>query len=291
MENFGVFFFGGVLMSNFFGKIKQDFTDRAVNEVQGLINQKFNSFRQDLSNRLRNLGLTLEYAGLIGADARTKTGGTLLARFNDHQGNPITLVVSQGIYEGSPRGNLRLGDMRKVYWSSAIWGTMVNGSAPFSMLFREIPLGFLKGKAKVFVPHAEDPSQQYNGLLDFDDKKLFKSPLQQTPILSALNSDKATCEYLAKLKLRCQVGLTHKAWLTLSCQDSAGKCAIIPFGNETGVFIRNFGSYGDPGRIVQSMTAIRNNILANPHKEATNGLIPDPWVTNLYVICKAKTFA
>lgn len=282
--------FLGIVMSGFFETLKQNATARAVGEVQNLLNEKYNGFRNNLAAWLNHIGLKLEYAGLIGANAATKTGGMLLARFNDYQGNPITLMVSQGVYEGSPPGNFGLGDMRRVYWSSAIWGSIVKGSAPFTMLFREIPLGFLKGKAKVFIAHAEDPTQHYNGLLEFDDKKLYNSPLQQTPILLALNADMTTCGNLSNLRLKCQVNLTHKAWLTLSCQDNAGKCAIVPFGNETGVFIRNFGDYGDPGRMMQSMDAIRRIILANPQKEATVGLIPNPWVTNLYVLCKTKTF-
>jgi hypothetical protein len=192
------------------------------------------------------------------------------------------------VYEGSPAGHMGFGDMLKVYWSSAIWGTIVPRSIPFTLLFREVGRGFLKGVDKVFLPFAKDPSLAY-AVGSLDERKLFNSPLLQTPVIAVLNSDKKTCDNIAKLRLWCDVELTHKAWLNLKCEDNAGKCSVVPFGDETAVFLRHYGNYGDPKLMLETMAAIRRNILANPHTEKVNGLVPVPWVADLHTICKATS--
>ena len=267
---------------------KSEWEDKKVNKIQNMIDQKFGDFKKGLEKQLGKLGLSLTYAGISGSNARARTGGTLIARFNDSQGYPITLFVSQQVYEGHPAGNLGFGDMLKVYWSWAIWGTIVPSSIPFTMLFKEVGRGFLKDMDKVFLPFAKDPSLAY-AVGSPDEKKLFNSPLLQTPVIAALNSDKKTCDNIAKLSLWCEVYLTHKASLTLKCEDMAGKCSVVPFGDETAVFLRNYGNYGDPKRILETMAGIRRNILANPHTEKVNGLVPVPWVENLHTICKATS--
>jgi hypothetical protein len=125
------------------------------------------------------MGLSLAYAGLSGANARLRQGGTLIARFNDAEGNPTTLVQAQHVFEGTPHGAVV--EMRKIYQSATICSTIVNASTPFSLLFKEIGKGFLKGSARMFLPLTSLP---------FNEKELMNSPLLQTPVVAALNSDK-----------------------------------------------------------------------------------------------------
>lgn len=260
-------------MSGWLKDRKSELEEKKVTKIQTMIDQKFGDFKKDLAKQLGKLGLSLAHAGISGSNARARTGGTLMARFNDSQGYPITLFVSQHVYEGSPAGHMGFGDMLKVYWSSAIWGTIVPRSTPFTMLFTEVKRGFLKDTDRVFVPFAKDllPASEAGS------------------VVVALNSEEKTCGNIAKLRLWCDVELTHKAWLNLKCEDNAGKCSIVPFGDETAVFLRNYGNYGDPKRMLETIAVVRRNILANPHTEKVNGLVPVPWVADLHTICKATS--
>jgi hypothetical protein len=274
-----------MMMSGIFGKLKEKKSDwdkkreeQKVNQIQKMINKGFEDFKKDLGKQLRKLGLSLAYTGLSGADAIARNGGTLIARFNDKEGYPITLVQSQTVYEGSPHG--AMAEMRKVYWPSAIWSTIVQGSTPFTLLFREVGRGFMKGSANVFLPFTSLP---------FNEKELLNSPLLQTAVIAALNLDKNICDSVAKLSLKCSVSLTHKSWLNIECSDIAGKCVIVPAGDETAVFLRNYGTYGEPKLMLETMARIRGDILAYPCTEKVTGKVPVPWINTVYALSKAKT--
>jgi hypothetical protein len=272
-------------MSGIFGKIKEKKgewdkkrEDSKVAQIQKMMDKALDSFRKNLGKGLGKLGCSLSYTGLSGADAKARMGGSMIARFNDNEGHSVTLLQSQQVYEGTPHG--ALAQLRKVYWPFAIWGTVVPASTPFTLLFKEVDRGFMKGTAKVFLPFTSLP---------FNEKELLSSPSLQTGVVAALNSDKDTCDNLAKLSLGCQISLTHKAWLNISCSDIAGKCVIVPAGEETAVFLRNYGTYGEPKLIVRAMINIRRSILAHRHSEKVTGQIPAAWITTMYAVCKAKT--
>jgi len=272
-------------LSGIFGKIKEKKEDwdkkrqeEKVVQIQKQLDKAFEDFKKNLDKKLGKMGLSLAYAGLSGANAALRQGGTLIARFNDAEGNPITLVQAQHVFEGTPHG--AVAEMRKVYQSSAIWSTIVNASTPFSMLFKEIGKGFLKGSAKMFLPLTSLP---------FNEKELMNSPLLQTPVVAALNSDKNLCEDITNLSLGCQINLTHKSWLNISCPDIAGQCAIVPAGDETIVSLRAYGTYWDHKTMMQTLTTIRKHISANHHTEKVMGTIPAPWINTMYALCKAKS--
>jgi hypothetical protein len=274
-----------MMMSGIFGKLKEKKSEwdkkreeEKVNQTQKMIDKGFEDFKKSLGKQLGKLGLSLAYAGLSGADAGVRKGGTLIARFNDKEGYPITLVQSQEVYEGTPHG--AMAQIRKIYWPFAIWSTIVQDSTPFTLLFKEVGRGFMKGSAKVFLPFTSLP---------FNEKELLNSPLLQTPVVAALNSDRDVCDEAAMLSLGCQVDLTYKAWLNVGCSDIAGTCVIVPAGEETAVFMRNYGTYGEPKAILETMSRIRRHILAYPHTEKVTGKVPVPWITTVYALSKAKT--
>jgi hypothetical protein len=272
-------------LSGIFGKLREKKgewdkkrEEGKVEQIQKQMDKALEDFKKDLGKQLGKMGLSLAYAGLSGADAQARKGGALIARFNDIEGYTTTLVQAQHVYEGTPHG--AMAEMRKVYWSAAIWSTIVNGSTPFSLLFKEVGKGFMKGSAKVFIPFISLP---------FNEKDLLNSPLLQTPVVAALNSDKDICDNIANLGLGCQVNLTYKAWLTVSCPDMAGKCVIVPAGDETVVSLRTYGTYGEPKLMFQTLAKIRKHISAHQHTEMVNGKIPAPWINTMYALCKAKS--
>jgi hypothetical protein len=173
-----------------------------------------------------------------------------------------------------------MAEMRKVYPTAAIWSTIVKASTPFSMLFKEVDKGFLKGSAKLFLPLISLP---------VNEKELSSSPLLQTPVVEALNSDKSMCENIANLSLGCQVNLTYKSWVNISSTDIAGKCAIVPAGDETLVSLRTFGDYGEPKLMLQTLANIRKHISSHQHTEKAMGKIPAVWVNTMYALCKAES--
>jgi hypothetical protein len=242
------------------------------------MDKAFEDFKKNLDKKLGKISLSLAYAGLSGADAKARQGGSLIARFNDAENNPITLVEAQHVFEGTPHGVAV--EIRKVYRSAAIMGTIVNASTPFSMLFKEVGKGFMKGSAKVFLPLTSLP---------FNEKELVNSPLLQMPVVAALNSDKDLCNDITNLALGCRVDLTYKSWLDINCPDIAGQCAIVPAGDETIVSLRAYGTYWELKMMVQTLVAIRKHISANPHTEKVMGTIPAPWINTMYALCKSKS--
>jgi len=268
-----------------FDKIKKKKTEwdekrqeKKVAQIQKQIDESFETFKKKLAKQLGKLGLSLTYVGLSGVDAKTRNAGSIIARFDDREGYPITLVQTQAVYEGTPHG--ALAELRKVYCSAVMWGTIVQGSIPHTLLFKEIDKGFMKGTARVFLPFESLP---------FKEKELLNSPLlSQTPVIAASNADKKLCDIISRLALGFSLSLTHKAWLTISCPDIAGKCTIVPVENETGIFLRNYSSYGEPKTMLETLSRIREKILAHPHLEKVNGKIPAPWISMMFALSKAK---
>jgi hypothetical protein len=272
-------------LSGIFGKLKEKKgewdkkrEEGKVEQIQKQMDSAFDDFKKHLGKQLGKLGLSLTYASLSGANAQARVGGVLIARFNDVEGYPTTLVEAQNVYEGTPHGAMV--EMRKVYPSAAIWSTIVKGLTPFSMLFKEVDKGFLKGSARLFLPLMSLP---------FNEKELLSSPMLQTPLVEALNSDKHMCENIANLSLSCQVNLTYKSWVNVTCADIAGKCALVPAGDETIVSLRNFGDYGEPKLMLQTLADIRKHISTHQHTEKVMGKIPAVWVNTMYALCKAES--
>jgi len=278
--------FGVVTTPGLFDKIKKKKTEwdekrqeKKVAQIQKQIDESFETLKKKLAKQLGKLGLSLAYVGLSGADAKARNAGSIIARFDDSEGYPITLVQTQGVYEGTPHG--ALAELRKVYCSAVMWGTIVQGSIPHTLFFKEVGKGFMKGTAKVFLPFEALP---------FNEKELLNSPLlSQTPVIAALNVDKKLCDTISGLALGFSLSLTHKAWLDITCPDIAGKCTIVPVENETAIFLRNYSNYGEPKTMLEALSRIREKISAHPHSEKVNGKIPAPWISMMFALSKAKS--
>jgi hypothetical protein len=278
------FWVGGKKMPSIFGRIKKKKAEwdkkkeeTKVAQIQKQIDENSEKFKENLGKQLGKLGLSLTYVSLTGADAKVRNAGSIIARFSDKEGYPITLVQNQAVYEGTPHGALT--EMRKVYWSAAMWGTIVQGPIPFTLLFKQIGKGFMKGTARVFLPLTSLP---------FNEKELLNSQLLQTPVVAALNADKKLCDTISKFALGFSLSLTYKAWLTVSCPDVAGKCVIVPAKDETAIFLRNYSDYGEPKTMLETLSKIREHVLAHPHSEKVAGKIPAPWINTMYALSKAK---
>jgi len=278
--------FGVINTPGLFDKIKKKKTEwdekrqeKKVAQIQKQIDESFETFKKKLAKQLGKLGLSLTYVNLSGADAKARNAGSIIARFDDSEGYPITLVQTQAVYEGTPHG--ALAELRKVYCSAVMWGTIIQGSIPHTLLFKEIGKGFMKGTAKVFLPFESLP---------FNEKELLNSPLlSQTPVIVALNADKKLCDTISRLALGFSLSLTHKAWLDITCPDIAGKCTIVPVQNETAIFLRNYSNYGEPKTMLETLSRIREKILTHPHSEKANGKIPAPWINMMFALSKAKS--
>jgi len=220
------------------------------------------------------MGLSLGYSRLMGVNAKAREGGSIVAKFSDAEGHPVTLVETQSVYDGTSRG---IGN--KIYWPTAFWGTIVKGSAPSTLIFKEVSQGFMKGTSKVFLPFLST---------SFNEKELLNSQELRKPLLNDLNGDQKLCDLVSKkFVLSCSVPLSRKTWLDLKCGDIAGKCIIVPAGEETGVILRNYGGYGDTKAAVEALSRIRGHIISHPPTEKGVGMVPAPWVGTVYAFVKA----
>ena len=77
--------------------------------------------------------------------------------------------------------------------------------------------------------------------------------------------------------------------MNVGCPDAAGKCVIVPAGEETAIFTRNYGDHGDPKTMLEILSKIRRHILAHPHPEKVTGNIPAPWINTMYALSKATS--
>jgi len=261
----------------------------------------FEDFKRKFGEQLGQLGLSLPQIELVGHDENLDKGGVVLARFNDNEGYPVTLILSRQYYTPSWFVHTR---GPNLYWDMAIWGMIVKGSIPFTLVFAQVDKGFMKGQAKLFLPFSPPATS-----LPFK-KEVLNSPLLQTKIVAALNSDKKTCNNVAKITLNCTVTLgsrteikekwnyqiesatTYSQTINLGppASDLAGRCVVIPVGDETAIFIRTYGSWGDPKTILESIGGIRKSILTNPNAEEVFGKIPNgaQWVNSAYSVFKTK---
>ncbi len=263
----------------------------------------FEEFTRDIEKQLRKLGWALSYTGLFGHNKELKQGGVALARFNDNEGYSIALILGRQYNLTAPW--MFPDKYKELYWTTAIWGMTVQTPTPFTLLFKEVNRGFMKGQAKVFLPYQTSATAS-----SFNEKELLSSPLLQTNVVAALNSDKDIGDNIAKLSLGCSVALgtktevirkdmwgNAKSWtttsnvITLKAPDIAGKCVIVPAGDETAVFLRNYGTYGDPKSILKAMAAVRKSLLANPQTEKVFGSFPSDaqWINMAFSFIKMKT--
>jgi len=139
----------------------------------------------------------------------------------------------------------------------------------------------MKAPSKVFLPFLS---------ASFNEKELLNSGELRKPLLVGLNGDEKLCDLICKkFVLSCKISLTHKTWLDLKCGDIAGKCIIVPAGEETGVILRNYGGYGDIKAAVEALSRMRGHILSYPPTEKGIGMVPAPWVGTVYALVKATS--
>jgi hypothetical protein len=270
-------------MSGFLGKLKekkgewdQKQEENKVADIQRQIDNLFREFEKDFAKQLGKMGLSPGYSRLMGVNAKAREGGSIVAKFSDAEGHPVTLVETQSVYDGTSRG---IGN--KIYWPTAFWGTIVKGSAPSTLIFKEVSQGFMKGTSKVFLPFLST---------SFNENELLNSQELRKPLLNDLNGDQKLCDLVSKkFVLSCSVPLSRKTWLDLKCGDIAGKCIIVPAGEETGVILRNYGGYGDTKAAVEALSRIRGHILSHPPTEKGVGMVPAPWVGTVYALVKATS--
>jgi len=270
-------------MSGFLGKLKekkgewdQKQEENKVADIQRQIDKIFREFKSDFAKQLGKLGLSPGYSRLIGVNAKAREGGSIVTKFSDAEGYPVTLVETQSVYDGTSRG---IGN--KIYWPTAFWGTIVKGSAPYTLVFKEVSQGFMKAPSKVFLPLLST---------SFNEKELLNSGELKKPLPVGLNGDEKLCELIhKKFVLSCKIPLTHKTWLDLKCGDLAGKCIIVPAGEETGIILRNYGGYGDIKAAVEALSRMRGHILSYPPTEKGIGMVPAPWVGTVYALVKATS--
>ena len=181
----------------------------------------------------------------------------MVAKFNSYEGYPVIFVLNRQYSKEYNWANPR----KNLYWTYATWGMTIPVLTPFTLFFKEIHRGFLKGVVNVFLPFAPPTD-----VASVNEKEVYESPLMQTKLVAALNSDKSLCDEIAKLKLECKIDLgalppvplgggkrrrkisayevgamyatrgeTHSI-LSFKAKDFAGKCAIGPLRYETGIF-------------------------------------------------------
>jgi hypothetical protein len=277
----------------------KNYADKASDE-------NFELFKFSFEENLKKQGLTLSYAGLFQHDWEHKQGGIIVAKFNSNEGYPVTFILNRQYNKGAFQ-------IETLFWTYTIWSTIVPATTPFTLFFKEIHPGFMKESVKVFLPYC--PPADFR---TFKEKEALNSPLMQTKLVTALNSDKSLCDEIDYLKLEYSYNLGSDAMsfgksarrkvspyelgmliatqraknrtLSFKTNDFAGKCAIVPVGNETAVFLRDFG----PGNLfpmskLSAMTKIRKQILAYPHAEKVVGAVADAnWITAAYSLTRAS---
>lgn len=267
-------------MPGIFNKMKAGRERMKVKEIQKEIDKIFKNFKESFEEELRNAGLSIDYIALVGSDAAKRMPGSIVARFVHKEGYPITLVQAQHIYELSGLYVPRYSPI--VYPGPAFWGTIVQGSIPYTLIYKRVGKGFAKGKAKVFLPLTSLP---------FDEKKLLNDPRLQEPLLAALNADTKLVDAVDAIPLAFSFTPSYKRTMTISCPDIGGQCAIIPMESETAIFLRYYGSYGYVGKfetVLEILSDMRKHILAHPHAEKVSGKVPAAVFNTMYALCKMK---
>lgn len=255
-----------------------------VKDIQNQIDKRSADFKKDLEKGLRKMGLSPSYVDLWGANALQRNAGTIVARFTDKEGYPITLVQTQQVYEGTPWGASF--EKRLVYFGASIWGTVLQVPIPYTLLFKTVEKGFMKGKDRVFLPLTSMP---------FNEKELLTDPRLQDPLPAVLNADKKLVESIDNNMWEATVlNLTHKCTMTVSLSDVGGRCLIIPAEAETCIFLRTHGWNGgntlsNLDKYLEIMSTIRRHVHAHPHAERVSGKIPSPLFNTVYTLCRAES--
>jgi len=270
-------------MSGIFDKIKEkkagwdrSIEEKKVADIQKQIDNLLKDFKKSFEKKIGKMGLSISYLTLSGADARQRNAGVIIARFNDGEGYPITVVQTHQVH--APSGAF---EKQIVYPAAILWGTITQGAIPFTVILKEIDKGFMKGKARVFLPLTSLPPNE---------KELLLHPGLQEPVVAALNADKKLVDAInSRLALSTWIKISSKRTLTISCGDMGGKCVMVPAQDETAVFLRTYGDYGDPKAMLEMLSGIRRHILAHAQTQRVSGKIPAPVFKVIYALCKAKS--
>jgi len=262
------------------GKSKEEKGEETRLEIQKLTDKYVADFKKGVINELGKVGIQEPSVTLTGYP--TLTPSFIIVKFIDNESQPVTLIQVLELYMGTPSGVW--GTMKRVYRSVSAFVSTVPGTIPFTLVHREISKGLLKGSQKLFVPFTNT---------NFGELKLTDQSLMQTSMVTCLNQKSDVFEIISKNFLTSgSVHLTHRAQLNLGYNDLGGRCTIIPFGDETVIFLR--GVIGDD--IFQyfyfkdqlyALSQIRTCVSQNVKNDKISGNVPAPVFNTLYSLFKS----
>ena len=258
--------------------------EKRVSEIRKMTDEAFERFKKDFGKDLQKLGLQEPIVTLTGyPDLLTPC--LIIARFSDREAKPVTLIQTLQLYTGSPPGGPAWGTMRKIYFSVAIWFSTVQGAIPFTLVYREISKGLLKGSQKLFVPFTNTT---------LGELKITDPSLMQLPLVADLNKNTEYFDIIhSNLLTSTSVHLTHKATLSIGYNDLGGRCTIIPIGEETAIFFRDtkgdLGTYFNTEKILYALSGIRRCISNHVTSEKVSGNVPSPVFNLLYSLAKGES--
>ena len=261
------------------GKSKEDKGEETRLEIQKLTDKFVAVFKKGVGHELGKLGIQEPSVTLTGYP--TLTPSFIIAKFNDNESQPITLIQALELYMGTPSGALVT--IKKVYPSVAVFVSTVPGAIPFTLVHREISKGLLKGSQKLFMPFTNT---------NFGELKLTDQSLMQHPLVSNLNQKSDVFGIISSNFLTSgSVHLTHKAQLNLGYNDLGGRCTIIPFGDETVIFLRDVKgdlyTYFNFKHQLYALSQIRACVSQSVKNDKVSGNVPAPVFNALYSLSKS----
>jgi hypothetical protein len=284
--------------------------EKTVAKIPERIEKAFEEYAKSLKNDLRKLGLTLTnisfsefptFGGLTFGFPQSREIGNILARFKDTENYPITVLQTLGAFVGPKQIEL---ETPAFYRSSAIWGTVVKKVIPFTLRLTEVgKKSFFGGTAQIFLPLTHKIFNRIKKSEEMTKQEFISHALLQTPLLRSLNNDTNLSSTLSSFQLKRDIGMgySHPPLLSLetrmtqhyvqiNCSDLAGKCVIIPFANETAIFLRHVPDYSQikTRELLDAIHKIRNHILNSNDSENVTGIIPEYWINSFYSLCRAN---
>ncbi len=244
-------------------------------EIQKQVNEALEDFKRNFEPELKKMGLVAHFS-LSGLDAEEGRPGNMIARFIDKDGNQVAIVRCLDIYEYVSLEFPR----HRVYFPATIWRTIVRGSLPFTLVFKEIHMGLFKGFEGYFVP--------LDSLLSMtkeQEGQLLNDPVLRHPLTAALNADRNLAEnILKKLYLSGELYLDVFRRLNITLSDPGNRCVIMPVGEETAIFLRTVEYEPNIERMLEFLSAIRGHVLPHVQIGSVVGTSPAPVFNALYFL-------
>jgi hypothetical protein len=262
------------------GKSKEEKVEATRLEIQKMTDKCVADFKKGVVHELGKLGIKEPSMTLTGYPT-ILVPSFIIAKFDDNESRPVISIQFLELYMGTPSGTW--GTIKKVYPSVAVFVSTVPGAIPFTLVHREISKGFLKGSQKLFVPFTNT---------NFGDLKLSDQSLMQHPLVLSLNQKSDIFGIISSNFLTSgSVWLTHKAQLNLGYNDLGGRCTIIPFGDETVIFLRDvkgdLGAYFNFRHQLYALSQIRTCVSQNTKNDKVSGNVPALLFNTLYSLSKS----